>query len=84
MNKGKLYLIPTILGAETQDKTLPLIILDYIKNIDIFIVENIRTARRHIKKIYPEKNIDTTTFYSFGKHDNLSLEEDFLPHILNN
>lgn len=84
LNKGKLYLIPTILGSDTQDKTLPLIILEYIKNIDIFIVENIRTARRHIKKIYPKKNIDTITFYSFGKHDNLSLEKDFLPHILNN
>jgi len=83
LNKGKLYLIPTILGADTQDKTLPLVILDYIKNIDVFIVENIRTARRHIKKIYPEKDIDNTTFYSFGKHDTLELEKDFLPHILN-
>jgi len=84
LNKGKLYLIPTILGADTQDKTLPLIILDHIKNIDVFIVENIRTARRHIKKIYLEKDIDNTTFYSFGKHDTLELEKDFLPHILNN
>ena len=82
MNKGKLYLIPTILGKETQDVTLPSTILKYIKEIDIFIVENLRTARRHIKKIYREKDIDATTFYSYGKHDTLSLEEDFLPHIL--
>ena len=84
LNKGKLYLIPTILGTDTQDKTLPLVILDHIKNIDVFIVENIRTARRHIKKIYPQKDIDNTTFYSFGKHDTLELEKNFLPHILNN
>lgn len=82
MNKGKLYLIPTILGKETQEATLPSTILKSIKEIDIFIVENLRTARRHIKKIYREKDIDTTTFYSYGKHDTLSLEEDFLPHIL--
>ena len=82
MNKGKLYLIPTILGKETQEATLPSTILKSIKEIDIFIVENLRTARRHIKKIYREKDIDATTFYSYGKHDTLSLEEDFLPHIL--
>ena len=82
MNKGKLYLIPTILGKETQEETLPSTILKSIKEIDIFIVENLRTARRHIKKIYREKDIDATTFYSYGKHDTLSLEEDFLPHIL--
>jgi 16S rRNA (cytidine1402-2'-O)-methyltransferase len=82
LNKGKLYLIPTILGKGTQDATLPSTILKSIKEIDIFIVENLRTARRHIKKIYREKDIDATTFYSYGKHDTLSLEEDFLPHIL--
>jgi len=82
LNKGKLYLIPTILGKETEEATLPSTISKSIKEIDIFIVENLRTARRHIKKIYREKDIDATTFYSYGKHDTLSLEEDFLPHIL--
>ena len=31
MKKGKLYLLPTILGEGTQEQTLPLIILEYIK-----------------------------------------------------
>ena len=82
MNKGKLYLIPTILGENTQKTTLPTSIYKAIKDIDIFIVENIRTARRHIKKIYSEKDIDSTIFYSYGKHDTINLEQDFLPHIL--
>ena len=82
MNKGQLYLIPTILGKGTEETTLPSTILKSIKEIDIFIVENLRTARRFIKNIYREKDIDATTFYSYGKHDTLSLEEDFLPHIL--
>ncbi len=83
MNKGKLYLIPTIIGDDTQEKSLPANIREHIKEINVFIVENLRTARRHIKKIYREKDIDATTFYSYGKHDTLSLEQDFLPHILN-
>ena len=82
MNKGKLYLIPTILGENTQKTTLPTPIYKAIKDIDIFIVENIRTARRHIKKIYSEKDIDSTIFYSYGKHDTINLEQNFLPHIL--
>lgn len=82
MDKGKLYLIPTILGEGTQESTLPSTILKAIKEIDVFIVENLRTARRHIRKLDREKNIDATTFYSYGKYDTLNLEQDFLPHIL--
>ena len=81
MRKGKLYLIPTTLGDGTEEKTLPSSVLNAIKNIDIFIVENIRTSRRFIKKIYKEKDIDNTIFLSYGKYDKLDLQEDFLPHI---
>ena len=81
MKKGKLYLIPTTLGDGTEEKTLPSSVLNAIKNIDIFIVENIRTSRRFIKKMYKEKDIDNTVFFSYGKHDKLDLQEDFLPHI---
>ena len=81
MKKGKLYLIPTTLGDGTEEKTLPSSVLNAIKNIDIFIVENIRTSRRFIKKMYKEKDIDNTIFFSYGKHDKLDLHEDFLPHI---
>ena len=83
LNKGKLYLIPTILSDDSQEAVLPSIINNHIKEITVFIVENLRTARRHIKKIDHEKDIDNTIFYSYGKHDTLSLEEYFLPHILN-
>ena len=52
MNQGKLYLIPTIIGEDTEEKTLPNFVRDKIKDIDIFIVENIRTSRRFMKKLY--------------------------------
>ena len=82
MNKGNLYLIPTILGEDPQKKTLPPSILNAIKEIDIFIAENVKTSRRHIKKISPNKDISTITFYPYGKHDDLNLEETLLNHIL--
>jgi 16S rRNA (cytidine1402-2'-O)-methyltransferase len=83
LNKGKLYLIPTTLSDDSQEAVLPNTITNHIKEINVFIVENLRTARRHIKKVYRKKDIDNTTFYSYGKHDTLSLEDNFLPHILN-
>ena len=73
MDKGKLYLIPTILIEGTQKETLSLPIFKAIKEINIFIVENLRTARRHIKKIEIEKDIDNTTFYCNGKHEKINL-----------
>ena len=82
MNKGKLYLIPTIIGQGKQQETLPSTIKRKIEEINIFIVENIRTARRHIRKIVKDKDIDNTTFYYNGKHQNLNIEECLLPHIL--
>ena len=81
MKQGKLFLIPTIIGEGTEEKTLPSFVRDKIKDIDIFIVENIRTSRRFMKKIYKEKDIDSTLFYSYGKHDKLNLDEEFLPQI---
>ena len=82
MSKGKLYLIPTSLGEGTEKQTIPLSVTNTIKELDIFIAENIRTARRYIKKIEKQKDIDKTIFYCYGKHNTLSLEKDFLPHIL--
>ena len=81
MNQGKLYLIPTTLGKDNQEKTLPYFINEIIKDVNIFIVENVRSSRRFIKKMYSEKDIDSTLFYSYGKHDRLDLQEAFLPHI---
>ena len=67
MTKGKLILIPTVIGENTAKETLPSIIIDTIKNTDIYIVENIRSARRFIKKIYAEKNIEDILLYKEKK-----------------
>jgi len=83
LHKGKLYLIPSLLGDGNIRTSLPDSITNHIQEINVFIVENVRSARRFIKKVYPEKDIDNTIFYTYGKHDKLNFEEDFLPHILN-
>ena len=83
MDKGKLYLIPSLLGDSKVSKVLPNSITKIIKNIDIYIVENIRSARRFIKSVYKDKDIDSTIFYSNGKYNRFDIEKDFLTHIIN-
>jgi 16S rRNA (cytidine1402-2'-O)-methyltransferase len=82
MIKGKLILIPTVIGENTEKQNIPPIIFDTIKKTNIFIVENIKSARRFIKKIYPAKDIEKTMFYAYGKHDSIDYEQNLLLHIL--
>lgn len=82
LNKGKLYLIPTVIGDGTHKQTLTSPIIKAVQKINIFIVENIRTTRRYIRSLDKKKDIDNITFYCFGKHNNIDLEKDILPHII--
>ncbi|MEX0315749.1 MAG: SAM-dependent methyltransferase, partial [Allomuricauda sp.] len=52
---GKVYLIPTALGNNAPLEVLPISIKRAIENIDYYIVENEKTARRFIKRISPGK-----------------------------
>ena len=54
--KGKLYLIPTTLGNNEPLEVMPISVKKVIEQLDYFIVENEKTARRFIKKITPKKS----------------------------
>ena len=54
--KGKLFLIPTTLGENEPLEVLPISIKRAIEEIDYYIVENEKSARRFIKKISPRKS----------------------------
>ncbi|WP_394748525.1 SAM-dependent methyltransferase [Spongiimicrobium salis] len=53
---GKLYLIPTTLGDNAPLEVLPISIKRTIENINHYIVENEKSARRFIKKISSSKS----------------------------
>lgn len=53
---GKLFLIPTTLGENEPLEVLPISIKRAIEDIDYYIVENEKTARRFIKKISSGKS----------------------------
>src|SRR5437773_5315208 len=56
-SKSIVYLIPSLLDEEAT-QTVPGYIFDAVKNCQVFFVENKRTARRYLKKIWKEIVID--------------------------
>jgi 16S rRNA (cytidine1402-2'-O)-methyltransferase len=66
--KGKLYLFPATLGESPIDESLPSHHLHYLKSTRHFIVEELRSARRFLKKAYPEIVIDDLSFSMLNEH----------------
>ena len=51
MNKGVLYLLPTTLGDSDLSAVLPVLNQKIAISLRYFIVEELRTARRFLKKV---------------------------------
>lgn len=63
-----LYLIPVELGETPVSQVLPEYNHQVIREIKHFIVENVRSARRFLKRVDKSINIDELTFYELNKH----------------
>ncbi|WP_308762131.1 SAM-dependent methyltransferase [uncultured Bacteroides sp.] len=63
-----LYLLPVTLGDTAIEKVLPSYNREIIVGIKYFIVEDVRSARRFLKKVDAAINIDELTFYPLNKH----------------
>ena len=79
MNKGRLILFPVPIRdcdqrganpekAEEIASSLPAVNLDLLATCHTFIVEELRTARRFLKKAGYPHAIDDTTFYVLNEH----------------
>lgn len=67
-----LYLIPVTLGDTPLDRVLPAYNKEVVLQIKHFIVEEVRTARRFLKKVESSVDIDSLTFYPLNKHTQAS------------
>ncbi len=76
--RGKLYLIPNTLGETSPFEVLPLSIKKTIEEIDIYIVENEKIARRFIKSICPKKSQPNLHFSLINKYS----EDSDIPNML--
>ena len=73
-----LYLIPVTLGETSIEKVLPSYNHEVIMGIKHFIVENIRSARRFLKKVDKEIDIDELTFYELNRHTDRKFIGEYL------
>lgn len=63
-----LYLLPVTLGETPVENVLPVYNKEVILGIKHFIVEDVRSARRFLKKVDRGIDIDALTFYPLNKH----------------
>ena len=73
-----LYLIPVTLGDTSVSQVLPDYNHDVIIGIKHFIVENIRSARRFLKKVEKSIDIDELTFYELNRHTDRKIIGEYL------
>ncbi len=66
--EAALYLLPALLGETSPERVLPAYNREVIAGIRHFIVEDVRSARRFLKRVVPAMDIDSLTFYVLGKH----------------
>lgn len=78
MTKGKLYLIPTTLGSETTQHIIPAEVAQLAVRLRTFAVEDIKSARRYLRKLDREFPIDDANFFVINKRSNM---DDVMPII---
>ncbi len=69
---GKLYLLPITLGEQEPSSVIPAEVIDKILSIRHFVVENIRTTRRYLRKLDAQFPIDDSQFFELNKRTKAS------------
>jgi 16S rRNA (cytidine1402-2'-O)-methyltransferase len=83
MKKGKIYLIPTTLGGlDELDKVLPDYNTTIVHQLDEFIVEQLRTARRFLSKINHPLPIDQLKFHELNKYTHSNEISEYLNAVI--
>lgn len=77
MKLGKLYLFPTTLAGDAMH-TIPQYVIEKLHEIDVFVAERAKTARRFIKATQPTRPISVLTVHELGKYTDVSEWRQFL------
>ena len=77
-----LYLIPVTLGDTPIEKVLPAYNKEIILGIKHYIVEDVRSARRFLKKVEKSIDIDSLTFYPLNKHTSPEAISSYLKPLM--
>lgn len=75
-----LYLLPSPIGEADLSHIFPPFNLEIINNINYYIVEDLRTSRRLLRKMDIQKRIDELEFFELNEHTrNVNFDEYLQP-----
>lgn len=80
---GILYLFPTTLGDSDIREVIPELNAELIAEINFFVVEDLRSARRFLKKCNSSINIDELTFFELNQHTDVHTIHSYLEPLIN-
>jgi 16S rRNA (cytidine1402-2'-O)-methyltransferase len=75
---GKLYMIPTTLGGENINDVIPESVQQLIAGLRHFVVEDIKSTRRYLRRIDRNFPIDDSVFFELNKRTELKDINRFL------
>ena len=68
MTSGKLYLIPSPLGEYDPALVIPGPVLERLRTLQTFVVEEVRTARRYLSAAGLKGHIGELEFHTLNEH----------------
>lgn len=79
MSKGKLYLIPSPLGDNEPAEVIPAPVLELLKSITTYVVEEARTVRRYLSRAGLKGHIEELRLVELNEHTTPAEVEAMLP-----
>lgn len=79
---GILYLLPNTLGNKETRATIPDLVAALLQRISVFIVEDLRNARRYLKSLDRDIAIDEMVFHVLNKHTTPEELQGFLREVV--
>jgi 16S rRNA (cytidine1402-2'-O)-methyltransferase len=67
-DKGCLYLIPSPLGDNDPAEVIPAPVLAKLQTLHVFVVEEVRTARRYLSRAGLKGHIEGLEFHTLNEH----------------
>lgn len=66
--KGRLLLIPSPIGDNEPSEVIPAPVLEILRGITVFVVEEVRTARRYLSRAGLKGHIEALEFHELNEH----------------
>lgn len=79
---GTLYFIPVTLGDDRLEYALPSHVIEIAQNLEVFVVENEKTARHFLSLIKPKKPVRELTLLTLNEHTEIGAIPALLKPLL--